>query len=95
MSSSRGKQSISIYTSHKATFRDAVERSASRELVLERLVRKGILQERFRKMKVGYERSVEMGRDLIERAFVKFRNERETDARGRERSKTVHVELER
>jgi hypothetical protein len=76
-----------------------VERSGSRELILERLVRRGVLQAEFRKMKVCHERSIEMGRDLIERAFVKFRDEREKEARGpvgeHGRINTVRVEPER
>lgn len=75
VSASRGKRSISLYTDEKSLFKEAVEKSSARELVLERIVQRGILKEKLRALKTSYDRSVELSRDHIERAFRKYRDQ--------------------
>ncbi len=65
-----------LYVENKEALIPAVSRSSSRKLALEKLVREGILKDKLLRLRVQYERSVEMGRDLLERAFVKFRKEK-------------------
>ncbi len=76
VSSSRGRKSISLYAENKEALIPAISRSSARKLALEKLVREGILKDKLLRLRVQYQRSVEMGRDLLERAFVKFRREK-------------------
>jgi ATP-dependent exoDNAse (exonuclease V) alpha subunit len=74
VSCSRARESVSVYTDSSKQLRNAVERSSSRKLVLERVVREGILRKRGMILGVKFDRSIEMARDLVDRAFVKFRH---------------------
>jgi hypothetical protein len=55
------------------------QKSSARELAWECLVTHGTLKDRFVRMKVSYQRKIEMSRDLIDRAFAKFRHEVKED----------------
>lgn len=83
VSASRGKESISLYTSNIAKFRRAVARPADRELALQHFMRTGPLKMKLERLRVSAERRIEAGRDLIERAFVKYRDSRFTKAKQR------------
>jgi len=72
VSCSRGRESVTVYTDNKERLRDAVERSSARKLVLERIVREGILRKKVMMLGVTIERSIEMARDLIDRTFEKY-----------------------
>ena len=71
VSASRGRYSIKIYTDNKEKLRESVERSSSRKLVIEEIVRDRIVLKGVKKIGLEIERAVEKSKDLIEKHFVK------------------------
>ena len=86
VSCSRGRSEISIWTNDKKKLKEGVMRSSSRRLVLEELIHDRIVMKKLEKLIVAKDRTIEKSRDMIDRAFDKWRV-LEKKARGVEKSK--------
>ena len=97
VSTSRGKRGVTLFTDNISQLKEAVQKSSKRSLVTERLTLEGIFKAKLLELKLGYEKSIEVTKEKIEKSFRKFVDRSPQLNKGRriQKEKSKGVEIDR